>query len=284
MRKIISEEKLDAVKKYLSENDRVAIAFVFGSFATNNQTDESDFDIAVYLKPDAQKIEIEEPKRYPIADDIWLDIEKILEIDVDFIILNQAYPSFIYSVFKKGIPLVIKDEKLYQTVFEFVERETFDFDNFMEDFLKIKLRSSSLSVEDKIRLLKRIDFLIDCISEKEKFIDIQPTIFKDKPDDRRNIEKWIEDIANCTIDISKIILASEKKEIPRSYKECLINICLFFEFKEEEARKFSRLANLRNILAHEYLDVLYQEIRIFLDNILPVLEKIIPLLCRYTNI
>ncbi|HID95445.1 MAG TPA: nucleotidyltransferase domain-containing protein [Candidatus Latescibacteria bacterium] len=34
---------------------------------------------------------------------------------------------------------------------------------------------------------------------------------------RRNLERWLENIVNCSIDIAKIILASEGREIPGSY-------------------------------------------------------------------
>ncbi|MDD3725964.1 MAG: DUF86 domain-containing protein [Candidatus Ratteibacteria bacterium] len=281
MRKKISEEKICLLKDYFLQKDEVIMAFIFGSFVDNRQTEESDIDIAVYLKAVGEDEEIKERKRDPIVFDIWSDIEEIIETEVDLVVLNYAYPSFIYDVFKKGIPLVIKNKTLYRSLYEIVERETLDFIPFMEDYIDIKLRSSSLSEEDKPRVLKRTDFLINYLSEKGKFLDIDFNTFKNNIDLKRNIEKWVEDIANCTIDISKVILASEKKEMPKSYKECLFNIGIFFGFSEDEAKKLSELAYLRNILAHEYLDILYQEIKNFLITILPVIEKIVPLLKDY---
>lgn len=276
-----NNDKIEKLKEYFLKKEEVLMAFIFGSFVNNREMIESDLDIAVYIKPEGKKIEIEEKKRYPISYEIWSDIERIMERGVDIVILNQAFPSLIYNVLKKGIPIVIKEKKLFNLLYEISERETIDFIPFMEDYLKIKLSSTSLSEEDKPRLLKRIDFLVNCLSEKGKFLNIDFKTFENDPDRRRNIEKWIEDIANCTIDISKIILASEKKEMPKSYKESLFNMALFFGFNEDEAKKFSQIAYLRNILAHQYIDVLYDEIKDFLENILHFFEKIVPLLRDY---
>jgi len=41
--------------------------------------------------------------------------------------------------------------------------------------------------------------------------------------------------------------------MPKTYEEALRNFGLFIGLNEEESKKFSRFANLRNILAHEYL-------------------------------
>ncbi|MBC7190423.1 DUF86 domain-containing protein, partial [Candidatus Aerophobetes bacterium] len=98
---------------------------------------------------------------------------------------------------------------------------------------------------------------------------------------RRNIERWAENVINATIDISKIILASEKKEMPRTYQESLLKFGLFIGLEEEEAEKFSSFARLRNILAHEYLDILYKTIKEFIKDSRPIYEKVFKFLSEY---
>jgi len=44
---------------------------------------------------------------------------------------------------------------------------------------------------------------------------------------------------------------------------------------EEASKKFSKFANLRNILAHEYLDVLFEKIKEFIDEAEPLYKKLI---------
>ena len=65
------------------------------------------------------------------------------------------------------------------------------------------------------------------------------------------------------LDIAKIILASEKRDIPQTYKDML---CEFGEIfvTRDFASQFSEYASLRNILAHEYLDLRWERIERFL--------------------
>ena len=90
---------------------------------------------------------------------------------------------------------------------------------------------------------------------------------------RRGIERWAENILNATIDIAKITLASEKKLMPRTYEEALLNFGSLSGLSEEEARRISKFANLRNILAHKYLEILYVRLEKFIQEALPLYPK-----------
>ena len=48
----------------------------------------------------------------------------------------------------------------------------------------------------------------------------------------------MENILNATIDIAKIVLASEKKLMPRTYEDALFNFSFLAGLSEEEAGKF----------------------------------------------
>ena len=84
------------------------------------------------------------------------------------------------------------------------------------------------------------------------------------------MERWIEGIINALIDTAKIILASEKKQMPGSYEEALVNFSSLAGLDERQSQKLASFAKLRNILAHEYLDILYGKIQDFIQN-LPLL-------------
>lgn len=60
---------------------------------------------------------------------------------------------------------------------------------------------------------------------------------------RRIIERWVEGICSATLDIAKLILASEKTRMPKTYEQTLYYFA--------ELVGFSEFANLRNILALE---------------------------------
>ena len=108
-----SEEKIKALKDYFARRNDVSMAFVFGSRAKNSAVKISDWDIAVYFKPLSNIVERESNRDYPEENNVWGDLIKILETDnVDLIVLNRAAAS-IASLAIKGVPLVIKDKKIY---------------------------------------------------------------------------------------------------------------------------------------------------------------------------
>jgi predicted nucleotidyltransferase len=108
------------------------LAFLFGSLPVGREMKESDVDIAIYLK--------EKQKRARIH----LELCRILEREVDLIDLEEAPASLVSNVFKTGIPLSIKDEKLYWELYLKMSNEAEDFFEFVEDFWKIKQRAKSL--------------------------------------------------------------------------------------------------------------------------------------------
>lgn len=65
-------------------------------------------------------------------------------------------------------------------------------------------------------------------------------------------------------DIAKIILASEKKKMPKTYQEALYIFAVYIGLAQKDATAFSAFANLRNILTREYLDILYEQIQDFI--------------------
>jgi uncharacterized protein YutE (UPF0331/DUF86 family) len=54
--------------------------------------------------------------------------------------------------------------------------------------------------------------------------------------------------------------------LPQSYQDALREFAALAGLSAAEAEQFSTLARLRNLLAHEYLDLLYDRIRKFLDS------------------
>lgn len=279
-------KEIKKLKSYFNQQSEVMLAFLFGSQALGKQTLDSDIDIAVYFKPLKPGVEWKEKRLYQEENEVWSTVKRILETDnLDLLVLNRANPVLANSVLENGIPLVIKDKSLYLDFYLMVSNEAEDFSGFMEDYLKIKISSRSLNPETKNRLMQRLDYLLTYWPEKEKFSKLDFDSYRGNPDQRRNIERWLENIANATIDIAKIILASEKKQMPKSYEEALLDLGFLFGLNEEEAKKFSsEVAKLRNILAHEYLDILYERIKNFFINISPFYKKLLDFLRHYLEI
>ncbi|MEW5766136.1 MAG: HepT-like ribonuclease domain-containing protein [bacterium] len=265
----MEKDKLERLEKYFKENENVALSFIFGSSVKGFAGEDSDVDIGVYLR------DIKE------EDKIWSEICKIMEKEIDLVLLNNVPPTLISNVFKTGIPLVIKDRYLYLDTYLTATLEAEDFYEFVRDYWRIYSRSSSLIPEDKVRLMERIQFLESEFQEIKGFESLTFREYQEDKVKRRNIERWTENIVNATIDIAKIILASEKKEIPKTYEQSLSNFGFFMGFKEEEAKKLSSFARLRNILAHEYLDIIYDRIKDFIREARILFPKILDFLSRY---
>jgi len=110
---MISESKIETIKKYFHGRSDVAFAFLYGSQANGTATKLSDVDIAVYFYPAQRRpIECEEPVYYAGEDEIWRDLEQLLHVEVELLVLNRA-ASLVAASAIRGTPLVIHDWGLY---------------------------------------------------------------------------------------------------------------------------------------------------------------------------
>ena len=92
---------------------------------------------------------------------------------------------------------------------------------------------------------------------------------------RRDMERWVENILNATIDISKIMLASEKKSIPQTSEDNLRVFGYAVGFDDTIVEIFAGWGKFRNSLAHDYLDIRYAKLRKFVDDIETVYPKFV---------
>lgn len=269
------QPEIQQLKEYFERQDDVSIAFVFGSYARGKEMAESDFDVAVYLKERDKDIEKE--------DKIWSDITEILKKEVDLVCLNYAPATLVSNVIRTGIPLVIKNKRLYRKVYLRSTLEAEDFLQFLKGFWRIKQRARSLSDEDEPRLLARIDFLKTHMEESGRFQDLTFDEYQKDIDKRRIVERWAENIINASIDTAKIILASEKRLMPKTYEEALRDFGILSGLTGDESKRFAGFAHLRNILAHEYLEVLYERLHDFIKNSPLLYKKVFNFLERYLS-
>ncbi len=82
---------------------------------------------------------------------------------------------------------------------------------------------------------------------------------------RRNVERWIENLVNGSIDIAKILIASDRQSVPQTYREILLRLDTIEQIGESAAGELADFSRFRNIPAHEYLDIRYPQIEKFLE-------------------
>ncbi len=271
------KSKIQLLKKYFKERPEVIWAFIFGSRSKNKnlQRKISDWDIAVYFKP-KEYLELETEQNYPNESKIQSDLINILETDnVDFLVLNRARPSLVYESLRSGIPLAIKNKKLYLDILCKTRYEAMDWWNFVYDYWKIGERSKSLHPKDRMRILEHLKFLENEFKEIQEIKKITWQNYLENSFDRRNIERWVENLVMASLDIAEIILASDKKNIPESYKDTLKKFVSFY-INNSVAEEFSEFAGLRNIVTHRYLDIKWKHIKNFVERA----EKLYPIFIK----
>lgn len=128
------------------------------------------------------------------------------------------------------------------------------------------------------RLLRHINFLEIEIEDYTKFKGLKKEEYIIDRDKRRSVERWVENIINSSVDISKIILLLEDINLPDSYKEIVASVSAVEDLSAVEAEALSNWVKFRNIVTYEYLDIRWASIRKFIDQTNPLyknfLEKI----------
>ena len=133
----------------------------------------------------------------------------------------------------------------------------------------------SLRKEDRENLIRHIDFLETELQDYPQFKHMEWVTYQTSRDKRRNVERWIENIVNCSIDIAKVLLATEGRPIPETYKDILHQMGTLPNFDEQFGQDVSKWARLRNIITHEYLDIRWDSIKDFIKNAEPIYRRLI---------
>ena len=127
--------------------------------------------------------------------------------------------------------------------------------------------------EIKLRLIKHVTFLESELQDFPSFRFLTWEDYQKQRSKRRDVERWIENIINSSIDIAKIILVAEKITAPDTYKELVASISLVPGFHKERMNALSEWVRFRNIIAHEYLDIRWASIRRFIEEAEPLYKS-----------
>lgn len=100
--------------------------------------------------------------------------------------------------------------------------------------------------EIKLRLIKHTTFLESELQDFPLFRSLLWEDYQKERSKRRDVERWIENIINSSIDISKIILVAEKIPAPDTYKELMVSISLVPGFDKKRMGAISEWVRFRN--------------------------------------
>src|SRR3989338_7579788 len=245
---MISDEKIALLKDYFAKKQDIVMAFISRTYAKSREMSESDLDIAIYFQPTNSMLEWEETKQYENEDIIWNEIERTAGIKTDLIVLNRAPATLAAAIISEGVPIVIKDYALYLRFLLTVSSAAEYFREFTIDFWNIKQRSRSLTDIDRDRLIRIADCLETELKEYPAFISLNQKIYESDGAPRGN---------------------------PETYREILRELSLINDFDQEAAEKLAQFAKLRNILAHEYLDIRFVQIKKFIQESEPAYRQLL---------
>jgi len=118
---------------------------------------------------------------------------------------------------------------------------------------------------DNERLMRIINFMELELNDLKRFTQIEYGEYQEDRDKRRNLERCIENVVNASLDIAKILLASQESEIPDTYRQYFMSLSSSGFIPESSASRLAEGVGLRNILAHQYLDIRWKSVKKFLS-------------------
>ena len=122
------------------------------------------------------------------------------------------------------------------------------------------------------KLKKLIEYLSKTIEYfLQKIQNVDKDLYFANRDVRYILDKSINDIILCIVDICEEILKINKRSIPDTYKDTIL-AC--YEFIGDLALKLAPLAKCRNEIVHQYLKVNWQNIQIVYNKITEIQEFI----------
>lgn len=124
---------------------------------------------------------------------------------------------------------------------------------------------SPLSPEQVESIVRRLDFMRTELQDVPKFSGMTQEDYLTDRDRRRSLERLAENVLNASIDIAKILLAAGDYPIPDTYRDALLQLGATGVLSRDLAEQVAELARLRNILAHQYLDIRWNSLKDFIN-------------------
>ena len=135
--------------------------------------------------------------------------------------------------------------------------------------------------EFKNSLVRHLNFLEEELKDYVQFKVLTKQQYLRDRDKRRNVERWIENVINSTVDISKVILTFEEMIIPDTYRGIVSALSSVEGLENIKAEEISRWVRFRNIIAHEYLDIKWSSIKRFIAETETLYETFLRIIKQY---
>ncbi|OGC21704.1 hypothetical protein A2291_08230 [candidate division WOR-1 bacterium RIFOXYB2_FULL_42_35] len=108
------------------------------------------------------------------------------------------------------------------------------------------------------------DFAQAEIKDLTAYNDLNYKQYCDDKNLRRLVDRMIENITNAVIDLAKIIISEKNIEMPDSYAGIMEEIARVLKLSDQNKSSLVQVSKLRNILAHEYMEIKFEKIKDFI--------------------
>jgi len=226
----------------------VRVAIIFGSLARGS-TSTHDIDVALKFAKKSTLLDL----GYIVS-----KIAEVLGVNEDFIDivdLDQAHPILLARIMKEGI-IVKKDDECMR---QLIERAARSLDALIT--LKMWCTLDPEPKPDKAILASRVEEIRrNCTFLKEDILskDLSDLSYKDT----LALERAMHRIVEAMLDVCRHLVSVHSLGLVESYGRYPEKLAEAGKMPKELASKIAKLAGLRNILVHRYLeirlDILYE--------------------------
>lgn len=257
-----ADEITAAVGGGLERFPQLTFAVLFGSAAAGRMRPDSDSDVAVYGAAGG-RLEIEQDREIDRETELQIALERATQRNVELLILNRAPATVCAAALTTGRIVLMRDRAFYTRYLLAVTSAATDFLQTEGEYRAIRGRSRSLSPVDRSRLERIVDFIDTELEDRQRFRGITQRRYRSDRDLRRNIERWVETLINAAIDIGKVVLSASGR-LPYTCGQLLADLETLPGFTGLSGR-LQPLAAVRNLMAHEYLDLRFGRVVRFVD-------------------
>ncbi|QOJ79741.1 DUF86 domain-containing protein [Infirmifilum lucidum] len=239
-------EVVRRLSELFSELRDVEVAVLFGSLARGSPNPR-DIDIAVRFSAEKSLLDLSE-LAVRIAEKLGVGVEAI-----DIVDLGGAKPLLLFKVLKEGV--VVKGSE--DALMKLLEKALLGTDQLMETRLWGTLdpepKVDEVIISSRVEEIRRNrDFLRSEILTKK----VEELTYKDV----LALERAVHRIIEAILDICRHLIAVHSLGLVESYGEYPLRLARANIMPRDLAEDVSRLAALRNILVHRYLEIDLREL------------------------
>jgi len=242
---------LESLRQLLSKHDEVILAYLFGSVAEEGFS-ARDIDLALKLESKDNLGTIAS-----LTGEIARTL-KVPEDKVDIVDIDRAGLPLKHKVLTRGIKLVDKKDAESALVSDVVEN--YPVYNTDYEYLCNLWLKEDPQIDRKL-LLKRLDELLrNTTMMKEKYVGKDVSWLLADLEKAYAFERVMHRAIEAMLDICRHIVSAKRLGLAEYYSDYPIRIAEANLMDNQMATSISKLAKLRNILIHEYIELNYERL------------------------